>query len=157
MRIASLAVGIALLICSGTSAQNMDAALVARSAEWDAAMKAKDSAKLASFYTEDFLAFSEGVPPTRGRAAAQKDFETMFRARARQAAQTKSDPEMSTKMLDATTSGNIGYVVGTFSIPPAGPDGKARTGHYMQIWKRVGGQWLIAYATFSDHPAGPSQ
>jgi ketosteroid isomerase-like protein len=145
MRVTLLAFTIAVLVCSDTFAQNTDPALVKRSAEWDAAMKAKDAAKLASFYTEDVLSFSEGDPPSKGRATAQKEFEAMLK---------RNPPPMSTKILDATTSGDIGYIVGTYSIPPAGPDKKGRTGHYLQIWKRIGGQWLIAYATFSDGPTG---
>ena len=148
MRIASLAFGVAVLICSGAFAQGMDPALLKRSAEWDAAMKSKDAAKLASFYTEDVLAFSEGAPPVRGRAAAQETFEAMLKM---------NPPEMSTNILDATVSGNIGYIVGTFLNPPATPEQKARTGHYLQIWKRVDGQWLIAYATFSDQRAIPQE
>jgi ketosteroid isomerase-like protein len=145
MRIASLTLVVVMFVGYTAAAQNMDPTLVKRSAEWDAAMDAKDAAKLASFYTEDALAFSEGAPPTKGRAAAQKMFEAMLKM---------NPPRMSTKILEATSSGDIGYIVGTYSIPAGAPDKKVRTGHYLQIWKRVGGQWLIAYATFSD---GPSQ
>jgi len=91
MRVASLAVGIAVLICSGTSAQNIDPALVARSAEWTAAMKSKDAAKLASFYTEDALAFSEASlagtrknvsrnsPSCQARSCQARRLDTMAR------------------------------------------------------------------------------
>ena len=144
MRVAFLTLVIAVLICPGTFAQNMDPTLVKRAAEWDAAMEAKDAAKLASFYTKDAFSFSEGDEGGRlGPADRQKTFEAML---------NMNPPQMSRKILDATASGDIGYILLSYSIPPMGSH-KARTGHELQIWKRVEGQWLIAINTFADGPS----
>jgi uncharacterized protein (TIGR02246 family) len=125
---------------SAQSAQNRDQALMARSQELMAALKSKDAAKVASFYTEDAVAFSGAGPLVRGRAAIQKDLEEVLKL---------GLADSSMDVIDATTSGNLGYVFGRFSGPPAGPDKKRRTGNYLQIWKRVGSEWLMAYETLS--------
>jgi hypothetical protein len=58
----------------------------------------------------------------------------------------------STKIIEASTSGDIGYTVSTYSMPAGGPVKTAFSGHQLQIWKRVEGQWLIAYMTWADGP-----
>jgi uncharacterized protein (TIGR02246 family) len=133
LAVTSLALG------SLAAAQTKDPALVARANEYKAAMKAKDAAKIATLYTEDAVIFYEGSI-TRGRSAIQKDYEQVL----------TGSPDIS--IVEAQTENNIGYAFGTFSFPAEGPDKKPRSGHYVEIWKRVGGQWLIAYDTFSNGP-----
>lgn len=131
------------LIAATVSAQQMDPALVERSEQLRAALKANDAAKLASFYAADAVAFSEGSPVSKGRAAIQKDLEWML---------SQGLSQMSSTILEASTSGDIGFVVGKFSFPPNDRDKAGRTGHYMEIWRRINGEWLIAYDTFSSEP-----
>lgn len=142
MRTALVLLALALLLAGQAAAQSLHPDLVRRTREFTAALKSRDAAKIAAFYTEDAVAFNEGAPVIKGRAAIQKDLEAMLK---------QGLADMTSQLLDATVSGNLGYTFGTFSLPAASV-GKPRTGHYMEVWKLVGGQWLIAYDTFSADP-----
>jgi uncharacterized protein (TIGR02246 family) len=122
--------------------QRRDPTLVARDNEFTAATKAKDAAKTTAFYAEDAVMFNDGKM-VKGRAAIQKDTE----------AQLKTGlADISTKTVDARTSGDLGYTFGTFSFAGSASREAGRTGSYLTVWKRVGGQWLIAYDTYSNDP-----
>ena len=140
MQVARLLFAGLLLFASAASAQNMDPMLVARAKEYQAAVQARDAAKIASFYTEDAVTFGQwGV--VKGQAAIRRDFES----------EIKRAHEMSIRIVDATTSGDLGYVFGTFSVPNSA-NRPGRAGTYLEVWKRVDGQWLIAYDTASNDP-----
>ena len=141
MRVTQLTV-LLVAFAATVSAQNMDPTLVARSKEFTAAVQALDAAKVGSFYAEDAVVFdTSGM--AKGRPAVQKAM----------AGGLKILSQMSHKIVDARTSGDLGYIFGTFSFPASvpAPNG-GRSGNYLTVWKRIGGQWLIAYDTFSDDP-----
>jgi uncharacterized protein (TIGR02246 family) len=143
MRVGVFVLAFVMGVAGEATAQNLHPDLLARSREFMTAMKAKDAAKVASFYAEDAIAFNEGAPVMKGRAAIQKDIEGMLKL---------GLADMTSQVIDATVSGNLGYVFGTFAFP-ASQGGKPRTGHYLEVWKRVGNSWLIAYDTFSADPS----
>ena len=144
MRSGAIAFGVLLALGSHVSAQALDPALSARQREFDAAMREKNSAKVAAFYTEDAVSYGDGARIVKGRAPLQKQWDENLK--------DGRILTMNYKVVDAQVSGNVGYLYGTFAFPTS--NGKpGRTGHFLQVWKRVGTQWLIAYDTFSDDPA----
>jgi ketosteroid isomerase-like protein len=145
MRIVAMTVGL-LLVVSGASAQTADASMSGRLAEFNAAIKGKNAAKVAAFFTEDAVSYGEQSRPVKGRAALQRLWE--------KALNEGSVLTMIDKAVDAQVSGTLGYIYGTFAYPSSnGTPG--RTGNFLQVWKKVGNQWLIAYDTFSDDPPSP--
>jgi uncharacterized protein (TIGR02246 family) len=134
---------VALVLCGCTvfdaAAQNADPTLLTRMKEYEAAWKAMDAAKLATFFAPDALSFCEGCPLNKGREAIRRSYESMFK---------QGLTELTASNIETNSSGDIAVDVGRFSFPSRGPE-KGRTGIYLRIWKRLDGQWLVAYDTFS--------
>ena len=143
MRIGAMTLGV--LLCVGSaSAQTNDAALTARLAEFSAAIKEKNAAKVAAFFTDDAVSYGQGARLMKGRAEHQSRWERQLNE--------GSILTMTEKVVDAQVGGNLGYIYGTFAFP-ARNSTPGRTGNFLQVWKKIGNQWLIAYDTFSDDPA----
>lgn len=119
------------------------------SARWNgflAAVKSKDAAKVASFYSTDALLLDQGQPLLKGRAAIEQSMAKGLQG---------SLSQIVTTVLDTSSAGDIGYVVGSFT-QPTGTGGQQR-GKIVMIWKRVGGEWMIAHDMFNtDGPASPA-
>ena len=135
---------ILLTSAASAAAQARAPEIVARSTEVAAALKAGDAAKVASFYTDDAVLMDQDQPMIKGRAAIQQSFEQGVK-------QGLSD--VRSQMVDAAVSGDLGYAVYTVQVPmrnAAGEQLRIANGKDIEIWKRVRGQWLIAYDMFND-------
>jgi uncharacterized protein (TIGR02246 family) len=108
-----------------------------------AAAKARDAAKVASFYAEDAVVMPPNAPPIHGRKAIQDDHERLFE---------QSPPvELTATPLASETSGDLGYIRGEFVIRRQGAADVR--GKYVEVWKRLNGQWKILYdINNTDHP-----
>lgn len=81
------------------------------SARWNgflAAVKSKDAAKVASFYSTDALLLDQGRSVLKGRAAIEQSMAKGLQG---------SLSQIVTTVLDTSSAGDIGYVVGTFTQP----------------------------------------
>ena len=98
-----------------------------------AAAKARDAAKVASFYAEDAVVMPPNAPPIEGRRAIQRDHERLF---------TESPPfELTATPLASETSGDLGYIRGEYVVRRQGaPDVR---GKYVEVWRRINGEWKI--------------
>jgi uncharacterized protein (TIGR02246 family) len=112
-----------------------------------ATAKARDAAKVASFYAEDAVMMPPNAPPVTGRKAIQQDHERLF----------KESPsfELTATPLASETSGDLGYIQGEFVVKQRGPTGEATEvrGKYVEVWKRIKGEWKILYdINNANHP-----
>ena len=131
------------------TAAKTDPALNKLAKEFSVAFNAKDAAKTSGFYAEDALINPPNEAAVRGRTAIQAWFKTQF------------DQGLSNLVLtptESSISGTLGYEAGTYSLSVKPPTGPAMTdkGKYVEVFKLVGGKWLLAHDIFnSDMPPPP--
>jgi len=129
-----------------TTLRNLDA-------EWSKAAGAKDIEKTVSFYSDDALVMPSNSPVLKGHAAARAMWQGMF-----------SLPGFgggwkATK-VEVASSGDLGYVTGTYEINETDASGKPKTdkGKYLEVWKKqADGSWKCVADMFNtDLPAAPA-
>jgi len=111
-----------------------------------AAVKSRDAARVASFYTTDALLLDQGRPLLKGRAAIEQSMVAGLKG---------TLAEIVTTVLEMSSAGDVGYVVATFTQPTSA--GGQQRGKVIMIWKRVNGEWMIAHDMFNmDGTASPA-
>src|ERR671911_1815416 len=124
-----------LAVASHASAQAPTSPLLELTKQYLAAAKARDAAKVASFYAEDAVLMPPNAPPIKGKKAIQQDHERLFK---------ESPPfELTATPLASETSGDLGYIQGEFVVKRQG-GGEVR-GKYVEVWRRIKGEWKILY------------
>jgi uncharacterized protein (TIGR02246 family) len=143
-----LSVSAILALASSASAQTSNSPLLELSKQFGVAMKARDAAKVASFYAEDAVTMSPNEQPVKGRNAIEADLRKMF--------QNFPDAEVTGTPIASEIAGDLGYVHGQFVT--VGKTGQFK-GHYVEVWKRVNGEWKILYDIWNRSdppPAAPT-
>ena len=138
---------ILLAVASSVSAQPPASPLLELPKRYQAAAKARDDAKVASFYAEEAVIMPPNAPHEKGRQAIQQYHERLFK---------ESPPfELTATPLTSETSGDLGYIQGEFVVKRHG-GGEVR-GKYVEVWKRIRGEWKILYdINNANHsPAAP--
>ena len=129
-----------------TTLRNLDA-------EWSKAAGAKDVEKTASYYSDDALVLPPNSPTLQGKAAARGMWQGMF------SAPGFGGGWKATK-VDVATSGDFGYVTGTYEMNETDATGKPKTdkGKYLEVWKKqADGTWKCVADMFSsDLPVSPA-
>jgi uncharacterized protein (TIGR02246 family) len=108
--------------------------------KWSQAAEAADATALASLYMEDAILAPPNAPRTVGRAAIEAAFVEMF-------TQVKfGDTDLTIDHLGIPESGELAYVVGSYSGPMIAADGTTfeDAGKYVAVFKNVNGEWLLA-------------
>jgi len=137
---------LSLLLLIGACGQNVPSAdtsaLEARSDAWEAALNGKDIDALVDLYTEDARLMPPGGEMTRGHDGVRAAFGAMIDA----------GHSGVTTIVEATVSGDVAYIVGTFALAAGGePLG---TGKYIEVWHRGDdSQWRIADDIFNNDAA----
>jgi len=106
--------------------------------QWRAAAGRGDITTIAEFYTEDAQLFPPNTASVQGREKAAEIWRGML-----------SLPNVALKWeptrIEATASGDLAYVVGTYSLAFNSEDGRQEgRGSYVAIWKKVGDSWKLA-------------
>ena len=97
------------------------------------------------------MLFSQVMPPdtptVKGRNAIQQEQEKNF----------KESPgaELTITPVSSETSGDLGYIQGEFVFKDRNVRMK---GKYVEVWKRVNGQWKILYDIYNsnERPVPPT-
>jgi uncharacterized protein (TIGR02246 family) len=139
-RLISLIPLLLLITACGQSAPSTDTAgIEAGSDAWEAALNSKDIDALVNLYAEDARLLPPGGEMTVGRDGARAAFSAMIDA----------GQSGVTTIVEATVSGDVGYIVGTFTVQAGGE--QVGTGKYVETWRRGdNGEWRIANDIFNN-------
>jgi uncharacterized protein (TIGR02246 family) len=139
---ALLSLVLILTACGQISPSTDTAALEARSDAWESALNAKDVDALVDLYTDDARLLPPDGAMTSGRDGVRAAFGGMIDA----------GIGGETTRVETTVSGDVGYIVGTFSLTAG--DVAVGTGKYIETWRRGNdGLWLIANDIFNNDPS----
>jgi uncharacterized protein (TIGR02246 family) len=115
--------------------------------DFAAALNAKDPAKAASYYTEDAIMVPPGEAMVQGRAAIEAYWKGAIEAGGAR--------DASVETLDAQSSGDLGFELGSFSLTVNGANGEATTekGRYIELLKRgADGKWYSYRSIWNEAP-----
>lgn len=145
---AAFAFATALVLASAVQAQTgTDPALNKLAAEFQAAYNAKDAAKLASLYAEDAVVMPPNEPMVKGRSAIRAMLEKDFK---------EGNVSLKITPTHSAITGDSAHEVGTVAVTL--PDGKVSNEKYVTLFKRVGGEWKIAYDIWNTNaPPAPQK
>jgi len=131
----------------GQSAPATDPSVIAsRSANWEAALNAKDIDALVSTYAEDARVMPPNEKATTGRDAVRAAFSGMIEA----------GLSGTLTSVNTAVSGDVGYNVGVYTLLAG--DEVVDTGNYTETWRREDdGEWYMTNDIWnSDMPAAPA-
>ena len=117
------------------------------SANVSEAARTKDVDKVASFYADDALAFSNYSATTTTKEAMRADMRKSFSA--------PGTISWKTSAIEVARSGDLAYEHGRYRFTTTEKDGKSKTqtGNYLLVWRKPpGGDWKIAVDTDSEDP-----
>ena len=123
---------------SGASQPKTDRALDRLAEAFAAAFNAKDATKVASFYAEDAIVMAPDQPMVRGRSDIETYYARGFRS------------EISgfhVAPMESAIVGAHAFEVGTSTLTERRG---ASDGKYIVIYRRVRGEWKIAYDIFNN-------
>jgi ketosteroid isomerase-like protein len=144
-----LAFGSTAALAAGQTPQAM---FKARTDQWMAQYnsgKAEAADKIVAMYATDGMMMPPDVPAAVGRDGMHdylvKDI----------AASKAAGISLSIGNDTAGTSGNLGWHAGTFAVHDK--DGKTLgTGKFVEVWKKINGQWLIIRDIWNNDAPAPS-
>jgi uncharacterized protein (TIGR02246 family) len=140
--VALLSLALVMTACGQKSPATDTTALEARSDAWESALNAKDVDALVDLYTEDARLLPPDGVMTSGRDGVRAAFGGMIDA----------GIGGETTRVETTVSGDIAYIVGTFSLTSG--DDLLGTGKYIETWRRGADDvWLIANDIFNNDPS----
>lgn len=105
---------------------------MARETAWEKAFNEQDTVAGGSLYTEDAIFMEPNTPSIVGREAIAATFANPALA--------EMDLELTHQ--EAITSGDLGYVYGTYTMKDAGGN-QVDAGKYVEIHRKVDGEWLM--------------
>ncbi|MGH9775450.1 MAG: YybH family protein [Candidatus Acidiferrales bacterium] len=116
-------------------------------ADWAKAASALNLDRTVSFYADDASVFVPNAPIATGHEAIRAAWSKLLVGYAGSWQATK---------VEASSGGDLGYIMGTYAGTFAGPDGKpaADRGKYVEVWKKqANGKWkCVADIYNSDLP-----
>ena len=138
---AALATAIVASACSAPAPAVDTAAIAQQLAQlddaWSAVAGTRNADSVASFYSEDAVAYPPSMPVAVGRAAARDVWAGAF-------AEPTYNLSWVTTASGVAPSGDLGFTAGTFQESYTGPDGAtiSATGKYLCVWKKqADGSW----------------
>ena len=137
--------------CSATPSTEAEAArLMQTSREWSKAAAAGNTEAVLAYFDETAIMISEGQPPVRGKNAIREYL-----------AQTSTIPgfKIEWEPLEATVSGDLGYMIERTKVTMNGPEGTPVTQQMqaLTVWrKQADGSWKnVVDMTASASPSRP--
>jgi len=130
---------LAIAACGQGAPSTDTAGIEAGSDAWEAALNSKDIDALVNLYAEDARLLPPGGAMSVGHDGVRAAFGAMIDA----------GQSGVTTIVEATVSGNVGYIVGTFTLNAGGE--QLGTGKYIETWQRGNdGEWRIANDIFNN-------
>jgi uncharacterized protein (TIGR02246 family) len=122
-------------------------AIVAADSGWLRNLMAKNVDSLMMYYTSDAVSYGLGAPAS-GTDQIRALYTEMVKAKV-------SDPKMTPGAIRFSDDGTMAFDHGTYSLTVTPPGGKATTesGAYLNVWKKMNGQWKMMAEMSSPLPA----
>jgi len=123
-------------------------AIVAADSGWMRNLVAKNVDSLMMYYTPDAVSYGFGAPAS-GADAVRGLYTEMVKS-------TVSDPKILSNTVRFSDDGSMAFDHGTYAMTMAPPGGKAapQKGAYLNVWRKVGGQWKLVAEMSSPLAAG---
>lgn len=115
-----------------------------------AALNAKDAAAAAACYAENAVLIPPGEPMVRGRAAIEAYWKGFLEG--------GGVRDVSVETIDAKSSGDLGYEIGSFALTANGPDGEpvSESGRFIELLERgPDGKWSSTAGIWNASPPEP--
>lgn len=138
---------LAIVACTQSAPATDPSAITSRSAEWDAALNAKDIDGIVALYTNDARMMAPNMEMGTGSDGVRAAFSGMIEA------------GLSVKLtsIDAVVAGDVGFNVGTYVLTAG--DEQADVGKFVETWARGDdGVWRISNDIYnSDVPVAAAE
>lgn len=161
-------VGVVLSGCNKSTSASADSAAVASSANgksfdkdaaraeimradsaWGRLVQVKNVDSLMLYYAPDVASMSEGFKAVKGTRDLRAAYTEMVKANFR-------DLAINIDGVDFSDDGTMAYDHGSYGATMDGPKGKPAkaTGNYLNVWKKIGGRWLMVAEISNSSPPG---
>ena len=124
---------------TATTDHTADAAMIlAADSGWFRNVIAKNVDSLMTYYAPDAVSYGFGAAPAQGTDQLRSLYTDMVKA-------TVTAPKILSNTVKFSDDGTMAFDHGTYSMTVTPPGGKASTenGAYLNVWKRVDGQWKL--------------
>ena len=129
------ALAVCLILCAAPAMAQSTAAMQKLADAWAAAFNKGDVAAVTAKYTEDAYVLPDHMAMVHGRAA----IEALWKKEVQEVG------DLALKVIDVQPLGaNAAREIGTYTLKVKGSPPKDGSGKYVVVWRKVGGQWLIA-------------
>ena len=124
-----------------------EAAIVAADSAWMRGVMAKNVDSVMIWYTPDAVSFGFG-PPAAGADQIRASYTEMVKS-------AMSDAKVLSNTVKFSDDGKMAYDYGTYSMTVTPPGGKPTkdTGGYLNVWRKVDGQWKLVAEMSTPVPA----
>lgn len=118
---------------------------------WLRGVMNKNVDSVMAYYTPDAVSYGYGETPAAGTDQVRALYTNMVKA-------TITNPKMSANTVKFSDDGSMAYDHGTYQMVVQQPGGKAENffGGYLNVWKKVDGQWKLAVEMSTPVPAPKS-
>jgi len=127
------------------------AAIVSLDSAWMRNVVAKNVDSVMTYYTPDAVSYGFGSAPASGTDQLRALYTEFVKA-------TITEPKIISNTVKFSDDGMMAYDHGTYSMTVAPPGGKPanQTGAYLNVWRRVDGQWKLVAEMSTPVPAPKS-
>ena len=122
-------------------------AILASDSGWMRDVMAKNVDSLMTYYAPEAVSYGFGAPAT-GADQIRASYTNMVKS-------TMSNPKINAGPVTFSNDGSMAFDHGTFSVTLTPPGGKAsnESSAYLNVWKRMDGQWKLMAEMSTPVPA----
>ena len=139
-------------VASTSTAKTFDkaaarAAILAADSAWMRGVQAKNVDSLMPYYAPEIVSMSEGTKAAKGTADVRSAYTEMVKSNLR-------NFTFKSGGVDFSADGTMAYDYGSFGGTMDGPKGKPVkfTGNALNVWKNVGGRWVMVAEISNSSP-----
>ena len=126
--------------------------IIALDSGWIRNVMAKNVDSLMTYYAPDAVSYGFG-PPANGTDQIRASYTAMVKS-------TMTDPKLNSNTIKFSNDGSMAFDHGTYTMTITPPGGKpsTETGGYLNVWRKIDGQWkLVAEASAPVPPTPPTK
>ena len=125
-------------------------AILAADSGWIRNVMAKNVDSLMTYYAPDAVSYGFG-PPANGTDQIRASYTEMVKS-------TMTDPKLNSNTIKFSNDGSMAFDHGTFTMTMTPPGGKpsTETGAYLNVWRKIDGQWKLVAEASAPVPPTPA-